>query len=125
AANADVYDVANALAGISCPFTAVYTVAKLPHLFLYGLHLRHYIFTAGINGLTGEIAQSNMQYRTVFGFIDLLTGKHRSDGVLYPAFLRQLQQQLQGSICNAVFGVVEKQILKTNGILAETIGVIG
>ena len=51
--------------------------------------------------------QRHVQDGSVLGDVDLLAAKHGVDSVSQPAFFRELQEQLQGFVGDAVLRVVE------------------
>ena len=54
-------------------------------------------------------AQSRVQHGAVFGDIDFLAAEHRVHALAQAGFVRQLNQQLQGLIGDAVFGIIQEE----------------
>src|SRR5262249_60579309 len=79
AADTDVNDVANALAGMALPCASPHSVGKVSHLVEHGVDRRDHIFTINDDGGTFWGTQSDMQDSPVFRDIDLLTPEHGVD----------------------------------------------
>ena len=78
--NADVYNLANGLSGVSLPNALVYLGADFLHLFQYTLDVWHDIDTFLHDRFSGKISQGGMQYCAVLSFIDFLSNKHSLNG---------------------------------------------
>ena len=84
----------------------------------------HNVFAIHENGLPFGRAQSHVQDRALLRHVDLLAAEHRIDARAQSGFLRQLQQQLQGLIGNAILRVVEVNADGFGGKSLTTGGVI-
>ena len=66
-----------------------------------------------------------MQYGTIFGDVDFFACEHLIAPAFNIGFARQLKQQRQGFIGNAVFGVIQQQIFKFYTVFIEAFCVGG
>src|ERR1022692_1140207 len=77
AADADVDDVANALAGMARPRAAADAVREAGHLVEYGVNFRHDVLAIHDDERSLGSAQGDMQDSAVLRDVDLLAAKHR------------------------------------------------
>ena len=61
------------------------------------------------DGLSARRAQRDMEDGAVLGDVDLLAAEHRVDAIAQPGLLRQLPQQTERLVGDAVLGVVETE----------------
>jgi hypothetical protein len=108
-ADADVDNVANALAGVSFPLPAANTIRECGHPVQYGMDLRHHVLAVDQDGGPFRRAQRDMQDRPLLGDVDLVSAKHGVDPRLQPGLPSQFDQQLDGIAGNAILRVVEQQ----------------
>jgi hypothetical protein len=66
-----------------------------------------------------------MQNRPILGLVNALTLKHRLDAFPEATFLRQAQQKVQRFASDAVFGVIEQNILEFEGKAGKPLLVCG
>src|SRR5579859_6585668 len=88
-AKPDVDDVADALAGMPQPSSAADLVGEIRHPVEHGVHFGHYVDAVYQYPLASGATQSNMQYRPLFGHVDLRTVEHGIDVRAQPAFSGQ------------------------------------
>ena len=126
AADADVDDVANALAGVALPGAAAHAVAEVRHLVEHGVHLGHHVLAVDDDGGAARRAQGHVQDRAIFRDVDLLTPEHGVDARAQAGFLGQLQEELEGFVGDAVLRVIEveahgldRQALAACGIIRK------
>ncbi len=96
AADADVDDVADALAGVALPCAAANAIGKICHLVEHGVDLRHHVLAVHANGFASRRAQRHMQNRPLLRDVDLLAVKHGFDARLQSGLLGQVDEQLDG-----------------------------
>ena len=77
AADADVDDVADALAGVALPLAAAHPVGEVGHLVQHRVHFRHDILAVDEDVRVPRRAQRHVQHRAVFGDVDLVAAEHR------------------------------------------------
>src|SRR5262249_59140447 len=104
-ANADVDDVLDALARMAFPIAATDAVGKAGHLVEHGVDLWHDVLAINDDGSPSRRTEGHVQDRAVFRDIDLLTTEHGVDPGTQVAFLRQLQEEFEGFIGDAMLGV--------------------
>ena len=126
AADADVDDVADALAGVALPLAAADAVGEVGHLVEHGVDLRHDVLAVHHDRGVSRRAQRHVQHRAVFRDVDLLAAEHGVDPLAQAGLLRQLQQEPQRLVGDAVLRVVEveagglrRQPLAACGIVRE------
>ena len=66
-----------------------------------------------------------MQDRALFRDVDLLPAKHGVDPLAQAGLLRQLQQQLQGLVGDAVLGIIEEDADCLGGKTLAALRVVG
>jgi hypothetical protein len=106
-ANADVHDVANALAGVAFPRAGPHAVRELGHLVEHGMNLRNHVL---YNGSVFRRTKGHVQDRAFFRDVDLLSEKHEC--FVGDAVLRVIEIQAHGLDRHALttFGIVRKQL---------------
>ena len=85
AADADVDDVADALAGVSLPCSAANLVGEGGHLVEHSVHAGDYIFAVDLDRFAFGRAERDVQDGAVFGDVDLVAAEHRVDALLQAA----------------------------------------
>ena len=85
AADADVDDVADALAGVALPLAAADAVGEVGHLVEHGMHLRHDVLAVHDDRCASRRAQGDVQDGAVLGDVDLVTAEHGVDPRAQPA----------------------------------------
>ena len=106
-ADADVDDGANALAGVALPFAAAHALGEVGHLVQHRVHLRHDVPAVDVDVCIPGGAQRHVEHRAILGNIDLVAAEHRVDALAQAAVRREIQQQLQRFVGDAVLGVVQ------------------
>ena len=71
------------------------------------MHVRHHILAVRQDALAARRPQRHVQHRPPLGDVDALAAEHGVDAFLDSGGPRQLQQQVQGLVGDAVLGVVE------------------
>ena len=94
AADADIDDVADALAGVALPLAAADAVGEVGHLVEHGMNLRHDVLAVDDDGCAFRRAQRHVQDGPIFGDVDLLAAKHRVDPRAQPGLLGELDEQV-------------------------------
>ena len=107
AADADVDDVADALAGVALPFAAADAVGEGRHLVEDGVDLGHDVLAVDHDRRAARRAQRDVQDRAILRDVDLLAAEHRVDARAQAGFLRELEQQLERFVGDPVLGVIE------------------
>ncbi len=107
AADANVDDVADALAGEAFPLAAAHTLRKVAHAVKHGVHLRHNILAVDVDMGVARGAQGDMQHGAVLGDVDLVAAEHGVDVGAQIGLFCQLHEQPHGFVGDAVLGVVE------------------
>ena len=107
AADADVDDVANALAGVPLPRAASHAVGKIGHPVEYGVDLRHHVLAVHDYRCTARGSQGHMQNGPVFRQVDLVSPEHGVDTFAQTGLLGEATQQRNGLFVDAIFRVIE------------------
>ena len=124
-ADADIDDIADRLAGVALPLPAAHPVGKVGHLIEDGMHLRHHVLAVHNNGLPFGGAQGHVQNGPLLGNIDLLPPEHGIDAGTQTGFLRQLQEELNRLVGDAVLGVIEVDADGLGGQALPALGIFG
>ena len=96
AADADVNDIANGLAGVPFPLPAAHAVGEACHLFQHGMHLGHHVLAVDDDGCPFGSAQGDVQHRPLLRDVDLLSAEHGFDARTQTRFLGQADEKLEG-----------------------------
>ena len=115
AANADVDHVADALAGMALPRAAPDAVGEVGHLVEHGVDLGDNVLAVHDDGSVLRRAQGHMQHGAVLREVDLLPAEHGVDALAQAGFRRQLQQELEGFVGDAVLGVIQEEARRLRG----------
>src|SRR5882724_4933593 len=86
AANADVDDVADALACVSFPLPAPYAIRELSHLVQDPVNLGHYVLAVNDDGSSFGRAKGHVQDRPLLSGVNLLPSKHGVNPRFQPRF---------------------------------------
>jgi hypothetical protein len=126
AADADVHDVGDRLAGGAAPVAAVDLGAEAAHLFQLGVHGGHHVI-AGMDDrpLAGRMAQRDVQRGSAFGVVDRLAAAHARYPARQICRLPQRAQQRHGIGINALLGVVQQPIVPCHRMAGEAISIGG
>src|SRR5712691_3927287 len=107
AADADVDHVAHALASVALPGTTAHPVAKVCHLIEDGVDLGHYVLAINNDSCSSWRAQGHMQDSAVFRDVDFLAPEHGINTPPESGCIRELQEQLEGLVGDAILRVIE------------------
>ena len=117
AANADVGNVGDGLAGVALPRAAADFVTKHRHLLQHAIDLGHHVFTVHKNRAIGSIAQRDVQHGAVLGEVDLLPREHLLRPPRHVRLQRQVEEEPHGFVGHAVFRVIEEDVTSLGGEL--------
>jgi hypothetical protein len=101
-ANADVDDVFDPLAGMALPFAGAHPLGEPGHLVQDRVDLGHHVLAVDLDGLGLRRAQRDVQHRAILRHVDLVAAKHRVTMFGQPGLFRELKQQLQRLVVDAV-----------------------
>src|SRR5215469_1645394 len=107
AADSDVYDIPNAFSGVPFPLAAAHTIGEVSHPVQYSVDFGHDILFIHKDRFIFRSAECHVQYRSLFGEVDLLPAKHRVDPCSQTGLCGKLEKELEGLIRNTILGVVE------------------
>ena len=124
AADADVDDVADALAGVALPCAAADFVGEGGHLVQHGVHAGNDVFAIDEDRFALRRAKCNVKHRAVFRDVDLVAAKHRIDAVSQAALVRELHEQLERVVGDAVLRVVEEDADGVGGVARAALRVL-
>ena len=125
AADADVDDIRDGLAGVAFPRTRAHRLAEGAHMRQHPVDLRHHILPVHVDGGVGAVAQRHVQHRPLFGRIDLLPAEHRPHPQPQPGLLRQSHQQRYRPLRDAVLRIVEQDFAQLQREFFEALGILG
>ncbi len=125
AADADVHDVFDALAGVAFPLPAAHAVGEGRHLVEHRMHFRHDVLAIDDDRRSLRRAERDMQHGAVFGDVDLVAAEHRVDARAQPGFVGEFEQQLERLVGDAVLRVVEKEARGFGGEPRAALRIIG
>ncbi|MDQ0630687.1 hypothetical protein QFZ44_003263 [Pantoea agglomerans] len=80
AADTDIHHVGDRFTGIAFPFAADDALREAFHLIQHRVDLWHHIFAIHQNRRVTPVTQRDVQHRTIFGAVNLLTREHRLNG---------------------------------------------
>ena len=106
-ADAEVDDIADALAGVPAPGAAAHLQRKCRHAFKHRVHLARDVEAVDDDALALGRAQCRMQGGALLGQVDRVTAEHRRDPFPQAARGSQIDQEPPGFAGDAVFRVVE------------------
>ncbi|MDV7400950.1 hypothetical protein RZS08_56560, partial [Arthrospira platensis SPKY1] len=96
AADADIDDIGDHLAGMAAPRPAAHSLAEAAHLLEHGQDVRHDVVAVDHNGGTRAVAQSRVQDRPALGRVDLVASEHRVTAAFEVTCLCELDQERHG-----------------------------
>jgi hypothetical protein len=123
-ADADIDNVADALAGVSFPSATTDAVAERRHFIEDGVNVRDHVFAIDKNGLAFGGAKSYVQDSAIFSDIDFITAEHGIDMVLQTGFLGEIEKQLESFIGDAILRIIEEYAECAGGKLFAAAGVL-
>jgi hypothetical protein len=107
AADADVDDVPDALAGVARPTAAAHPARKGAHAVEYYMHVGYHVVAIKQDGCRTRCAQGHVQHRAPFRDVDPVAAEHGVDPFAQAGLPGQLHQQAQRFIGDAVLGIVQ------------------
>ena len=108
AADADIDDVAHALAGVAHPAAVADALGKVRHPGEHRLNLGHDVLAIHDDGGSRRRAKGHMQGRPVFGLVDLLAPEHGIDAGAQARLLREAGQQIERFAGDTVLRVIQE-----------------
>ena len=109
AADADVDDVPDGLAGVAEPGAGADLVGEGGHLVEDGVDFGDDVFAVDFDGFGFGGAEGDVEDGAVFGGVDLLAGEHGFGVLLEAGFFGELEEEGEGFVGDAVLGVVEEE----------------
>ena len=110
-----MFDVGNRFALVAFPRSGADLLGKVLHMLSGGLHLRHQVFTLDDQGLIGWATESDMKDSTIFSKIDFIATKHSISEFFNLGLFEKLAEEFESFLGDAVFGVVDEEIVPTMG----------
>jgi len=107
AANTDVDDVADGLAGEAQPLARAHEIGEPAHLLQHRVHGGHHVFAVDEDRRVGPVAQRDVQDGAVFRLVDLPAREHRVDFAAQIRHGAQGLQQLHRLGGGKVLGIVQ------------------
>ena len=113
ATNADVDNVGELLASESLPLAAADLLGELLHVvqdLVDATRAVHDILTLDLHVPSAHVSQSSVEDGTVLGEVDLVSAEHGITLALDAGLLGQLDEEVQGLICEEVLAEVEEDV---------------
>jgi len=102
AANADVYHVPNALAGVPLPGAAADAVGQIGHLIEHGVDLGYDVLPINGDGCTFRRAQGHVQHGASFRNVDFFASNIASIRARRSDFIGQLDEEFKSFVGDAI-----------------------
>ena len=126
AADTDVDDVLDALAGKALPLSVADRVGEISHRSEHLPHAGHDVLAVDLDLRLGiHIAKCGMKNGAAFGGVDLLTREHLLDFGLEIGFLGELDKCFHHLAVDAVLGIVEEPAGRLERKSRGAIGIFG
>src|SRR5579863_4883027 len=125
ATDADIDDIANALAGVTFPRSAAHSSGEIGHFVEDGVHVGYDVSSVKHNGCATWRAERDVQHRAFFGDVDYVAAEHGGDARLEAAFSSELLQQRQRFVGHSVLGIVEIKAGRIDGEPFAAAGIVG
>jgi hypothetical protein len=123
AADADVDEVGDGLAGVAFPRAGADGLGEVLHVVEHGVDLGHDVLAVDEDGGVGAVAQRDMEDGAVFRDVDFFAAEHLLRHVGDVAFDREGAEEFHGFADDAVLGVVEVEAVELEGELFRAVGV--
>src|SRR5277367_2920146 len=107
--DANVDDRLDFLSSVTFPLATPDAVGKGRHLVENRVNLRNDIDTVHENLLRPRSAKRHVKNRTFFSDVDFLSAKHSVASLRHAPVGRQLQQQADRFLGNAILGIIQEQ----------------
>ena len=107
APDTDIDDVANALTGMALPFAAPNPFGKVSHFVEHSVDLGHHVLAVHDDRRLSRRPQSDVQDGSIFRDVDLLAPEHGVDPGSQVAFFRQLPEEFEGFVRDAILRIIE------------------
>ena len=121
AANADIDDVGDFLAGRTFEKARADCIGKLAHRRQNAVDVRHHVLAVDQHWRVRTVAQCGMKNGTVFGEVDGLAGKHFFALGFNAAFDCQLLKQCNDVVVHGALRIVHQQVIEFCAETAESL----
>src|SRR5262249_27970718 len=125
-ADADVDDIADALAGVPLPGAAAHALGEVGHAVEDLVDAGYDVFAVHDDALPAGGAQGDVEDGALLGDVDRLPAEHGVDPLAQAALLGQPHEEPERLVSDAVLGVVEvdadgldRQALTAPGVVGE------
>jgi hypothetical protein len=78
-------------------------------LIEHGVDFRHEVLAIHYDGRICWRSQGHVQYRAVFGDVNLPPTKHRVDALVQGGLLHQLHEEFESLVGDAILGVIQEK----------------
>jgi len=123
AADAEVHDVGDRLAGVAPPGAGADPLGEGAHLLQHRLDLRHDVLSVYFEGAAGGAAQGHVQHSPVLGSVDAFSAEHPVDPLRQAGFLRQAGEQVERLGRDPILREVDEQVVERQMEPVEPAGV--
>ena len=123
--DADVHDVRDRLARVALPLAPAHGVAEVAHVGQHAIDLRHHVAAIHQHRRVGAVAQRRVQNRATLSGVDACAGEHFPRPRKHTSLHRQLHQQSQRFVVDAVFGIVDVHAIEAERQTCGSLRVAG
>ena len=107
AADADVDDARDRLAGVAPPLARADPLGERGHAVEHLVHVRDDVAPVDDQRALARHAQGDVQHRAVLGDVDVLAGEHGVAPLGHARLFSQLNEQTEGLVAHAILRIVE------------------
>ncbi|MGZ2406604.1 hypothetical protein ACVIKO_003864 [Rhizobium ruizarguesonis] len=115
AADADIDDIGDRLAGRALQRPGADAVGKLAHGGKHGIDVGHDVLAVDQDRRVGAVAQCGVQNGAILGEVDRLAGEHFLALLLDAAVFGELHQELEDVVIHRRLGKIHQQVVKRDG----------
>ncbi len=105
--DADIHDVADALAGVTQPLPAADPVRERSHPVEHGMHLGHHVDAVDEDRRAARCSQRHVQHGALLGQVDPVAAEHGVDARAQAGLFRKFEQQADRVVGGAVLRIVQ------------------
>lgn len=124
AADADVDEVGDGLAGVAFPFAGADGVGEFFHVGEDGIDLGHDVLAIDEDGAIRAIAERDVEDGAIFSDIDFLAGEHLLGHAVDVLLNGERAEQADRFIGDPVLGEIEKEVAEFEREFLEALGVL-
>src|SRR5258708_10915431 len=124
AADSDIYDIANAFAGVAFPFATAHTLGEVGHPVEHCMNFGHDVLSVNNDRFILRSPESHVQNRPLLGDVDFLAAEHGINSLSQAGLLGELEKEIKSFIGDAVLGIIEVQANSLDYHALSTFGIV-